>query len=166
VRNFHIDSTPDSSRLQLARLFATCKNDAMTGRCRVRFATLAEPAPYCYPPLDFARSDLLLTTDDFRAQVRIDDRSQILLEPRDSNAQVAPKYAAMPMIVLNDVFDVGAQTAWDVVPRKPRPWRLGRFVITTNVTRISWANKPFFNSIFEWKSSAAEVPIVGSRRKP
>jgi len=57
---FIADAGGQNSRLTLASNLSTLDRDPQTGRLSQPLGTFAEPAPYCYPPIDFAHADIRL----------------------------------------------------------------------------------------------------------
>ena len=161
--NFIADARGSNSRRDLARVFEAARIDESTGRLLLKFATIAEPAPYNFPPIPFHRADVLLLPTPPGDVARSPDRDMVLIEPLDRTRSVVPAHSAPLADVIEatmpDLFDSDAAVRLaDLDWRRRPPWGLARF--NPRLTPISWANKPFHNSLFEWKARGADPPIL------
>jgi len=119
LRNFAADASSENTRLLAAEALAD-SNDPI--------AVLAEPAPYAFPPVNFARRTLWLFSSarDWvgREEVRVDISPRVLVSARDRPGPDGAEDATTPRwrpIAKHAVSDDG----WPAF-----------------LTPISWANKP------------------------
>lgn len=129
AKNFIADTGEQNSRMRLARAAAGWQQEVHTRGERAGFTTIAEPAPYCFPPINFAQSDVFLfrSVPESRNHALCD--RLVLLTPTDQ-----PSSSGIPGFQL-------PPRDLDLEPRErdifwsPFDW--------PRVTEISWANKPF-----------------------
>ncbi len=112
--NFHIDTTEHGSRIRYARCFHPRPGG---------LGVLAEPAPYCCPPLDFSRVAVSLRASVEEFERSMPPGSQALIWTSDDPSN--PRVHAL-------------LSAREIHPLKPRFW----WIPTNPHTPISWANKP------------------------
>jgi hypothetical protein len=60
LEGFMADASEKNSRVALASSLSTLDRDPQSERLSQPLGTFAEPAPYCYPPIDFAHADVRL----------------------------------------------------------------------------------------------------------
>ena len=130
LANFCIDAGGQNSRTQLAREIAAC---GQGGSPAGTVAVLAEPAPYCCPPMDFSRRQVLL-----------------LSSPEDLSAGAWRSVRALLQTV-----DRPAATTDGLEPAFGRVWPAQGW---PPPTPISWANKPFRVSRMRGMSSDPVSP--------
>ena len=119
LANFRVDATDDNSRTRLARQLAE-RLDAASSRSEAPLLGVpSEPAPYCCPPLDFARRRLLWVGSHDALERYAGRRPWLLIQPVDSTPPAPDEALQVPF----------RETGW---------W--GRLL---RETPISWANKPF-----------------------
>jgi hypothetical protein len=116
--NFVADAGERSTRILAARTLAS--QDGPIG-------LLAEPAPYCCPPLDFAAREVWLFAS-------VEDWAQRLAEASPSEAARSPHVlvATQDRPVLKQLTGA-AENGWELLPSGDRQPPL---------SPISWANKP------------------------
>jgi len=163
LQGFHLDSTDRGSRRNLARFCTSLARDASTGRILAPLVTFAEPAPYCFPPIDFAHADLRLAPASTFVGVNADPDG-FALSPVESAEGVCPKYAevrASSPILRLPWFVEDASPLLDVDSTWRRREGLGGSWVGSVLRRetpISWANKPFFDSVFQRLTTERAVP--------
>lgn len=116
LSNFRADAMGNGSRIALARLIQEESRLAAEEGTSLEIAVLRDPAPYCFPPIHFAETQVVLypSLEQFRTVTR--PGRAILLEPVD-----------VPMPPDPPELSSRYESAF---PSSP-------------VTPISWANKPF-----------------------
>jgi hypothetical protein len=121
MRNFIVDATMDNSRTRVLDLFRRPMHSdfgAPQG-----FAVSADPAPYNFPPKNFAWTNVLLVRDVRETRKYPDDLDFVRVAPVD-------EFQSGPQLEDSN-FDY---FQW-VVGDPPWKWMAN--------TQISWANKPF-----------------------
>ncbi|MFQ5413744.1 MAG: glycosyltransferase family 39 protein [Phycisphaerae bacterium] len=128
VWNLHVDATPANSRTVCANLIASASQGSAPGAVGV----YSEPAPYCCPPMNFARRDVFLLPEH-----SIPSRAT---HPSAVAPRSTERRRAGTTIRVLDTLD---PNAWRTrtLPRESTPRRALRIRLPT--TPISWANKPF-----------------------
>jgi len=170
LNGFIMDAGDQGSRLNLARFCRYLSREAPTTRITTPLATFAEPAPYCYPPIDFAHADLrLVSTTSYLGFGA--DRDAFAFSPVENAEWMFPKYAETPAFapILRTARFVDDPSWSTMMLRLDSTWRtaLGDFdqfgyrwrrSIARHETSISWANKPFFDSVLHYLTSRQVVP--------
>ncbi len=132
LANFRVDTTLDNWRTHSAKALQAFGLDPETNRSMAKIAVLADPAPYGCPPVNFARTDVVLLPGlGPSAQVRRDAR-MFLVRPVDRSGSDAAGKANWAKTLTRSFLSqlTGIRGSND------RPvWPFD--------TPISWANKPF-----------------------
>lgn len=81
---FLSDASDNNTRINLAKSLAAIPQEAKNTRIPKKLATYAEPAPYCFPPVDFAHVDVRLLPLPKRAPLRCSP-SEVTLAPLDTS---------------------------------------------------------------------------------
>ncbi|MFQ5495352.1 MAG: glycosyltransferase family 39 protein, partial [Phycisphaerae bacterium] len=129
-RNFSIDATPDNSRTRVLRFMrSAARGDSARAGC-VRFVVKSEPAPYCCPPLNFARNDVLLAAKPAEVMRHPPSGLVVAVYPVD---HLERQRSGLPTMTDRYVVWTSALE------------RFNRWGVRTGIpeTPISWANKPF-----------------------
>jgi hypothetical protein len=170
LNDFILDAGDQGSRLNLARFCSHLSRDASTLRITTPLATFAEPAPYCYPPIDFAHADLhLVSAASYTGHV---DREAFAFTPVENADSMFPKYAEIPAFapifrtarfVDNPAWStmlLHVDSAWRTMPTDSNTlayrWRRA---VAQRETPISWANKPFYDSVLHYLTRQQVVPL-------
>lgn len=129
AQNFIADAGAQNSRMRLAHVAGSWQKEVRERDERPGFAVLAEPAPYCFPPIDFAQSDVLF----FRSE-------------RD--AHLHPLHDRLVFLKATDRPNPSGIAGFQLPPRDLDPMSQERETLWPPfggrcVTEISWANKPF-----------------------
>jgi hypothetical protein len=171
LNGFIIDAGNQGSRLNLARFCRYLSREAPTMRITTPLATFAEPAPYCYPPIDFAHVDLRLVSTTSYLGIGA-DREAFAFSPVENTEWMFPKYAEAPAFapILRTARFVDDPSWSTMMLRLDSTWRTApgdfdqfgyrwRRSIARRETSISWANKPFFDSVLHYLTSREVVPL-------
>ena len=169
VQGFALDAGQRNSRLNLARFCTEFSRDTNTGRIAPTIGTFAEPAPYCFPPIDFAHTKLqLIPIEDCIGLNGCKGDVQVFA-PLDGVDPLLPKYAEnrfIAPILASPMF--GRDLRSDPILLKTGPgWRPQTPAIRpifsvrerTANTPMSWANKPFYDSVFFNLTSREAIPL-------
>ncbi len=126
--NFHLDSIGQGSRQQLASAI----DKSRSGRSSIDLATTAEPGPYCFPPINFSKTNLWLVENHRVLSFAKNVPSQTigLIGTADNWTEVSVDALEIDEALPHAVFN---ETSWS-----PQDW------LTKIDTPISWANKPFY----------------------
>ena len=138
LANFQADATEKASRIQMHGVGSL--EQPSPGRDQtspVKLATLAEPAPYCFPPIDFSRIDVLLfrSREQFAAH---DTHHEIYLLETVDGIQEAPVGDRLPGWGVARFHE--SQGLADLLPQSVRDR------LSLGETPISWANKSFLHA--------------------
>jgi hypothetical protein len=134
LTNFHIDTTMENWRTASAQFVGPFQIVPETGRLRVRVAVLADPAPYGCPPLNFARTDVLLMPGLEQGIAAAGDEPTMLVRPVDRFPRSSLNKLLAMKLLTRDPLGRPGRTSPGSVPRPPR--------FRPIATPISWANKP------------------------
>jgi hypothetical protein len=169
IQGFALDAGQRNSRLNLARFCTEFSRNAVTKRIIPALVSFAEPAPYCFPPINFARTKLQLIPIEDCMGLKGCTGDVYVFAPLDGSDPLLPKYAEnrfMAPILASPMF--GRDLRNDPLLLETGPgWRHQTPTInpffdvrkrTTN-TPMSWANKPFFDSVFFTLTSREAVPL-------
>lgn len=132
LHNFRADTTSAGSRLALA---AMIQEELRSSAGPLRIALIAEPAPYSCPPLDFARSNVVLLQSPDQLETLTPVLDSYYLETvgdrREFVRSQAPRFSHKPLDELGEgpVMVIGG-------------WRRASWYPAGD-TPISWANKSF-----------------------
>ena len=135
LQNFVADIGEENSRMRIAEVASRWTQDVLARGERPAFAVRAEPAPYCFPPIDFARADVALPrSPEGRKQIS-SEQKWISLGTTDKTRRSAPRSEGSS----------GLLPRGDLDPRKVC-WRDSRLSTlgSRRETEISWSNKPFY----------------------
>lgn len=128
--NFLADAGANNSRLRLAEVVRRWMDDEVARGERARFFVSADPAPYSFPPINFARADVFLEPPIGRPSAGAIGPRGVRIRPVDKPARWTWQREA-------------ASASSDSSPQTQRGrggWRPSECLTTTP---ISWANKPF-----------------------
>ncbi len=169
LHGFASDAMGNGTRMNLARLCGFLSRESSTQRITTPLATFAEPAPYCFPPIDFAHADLRLVSASSYLSLGV-DQSAFAFAPVEDAKFMFPKYAevrAFAPIFRTSRFVpdptlssnlLGIDPAWRSIPTRldAFAWRAR---LASRETAISWANKPFFDSVLHYLTTRQSVPL-------
>ena len=170
LQGFVDDSEARGSRNNIAEFFDCLRRDEATGRILTPLGTLAEPAPYCFPPMDFAHLDLsLVPVGECVGSSAKEER--LVVAPLERSGALRPKLAnvrfALAEAWKNDRrFDERLANSL-VFKNTDSVWRFHHGALGFDRLRrlmdqdtpISLANKPFFDSLHHDLDDASAIPL-------
>ena len=169
VQGFALDAGPRNSRLNLAQFCTEFSRDADTKRIIPTIGSFAEPAPYCFPPIDFAHSKLQLIPIEVGIGLKGLSGEAQVFAPLDGGDALFPKYAEdrlMSPILASPMFGrdlrgdpILLETGPDWRPQTPAISPVFSAQKQTANTPMSWANKPFYDSVFFNLTSREAIPL-------
>ncbi|UCE59537.1 MAG: glycosyltransferase family 39 protein [Phycisphaerales bacterium] len=117
LRNFQLDTTDKGSRMMLASYLAQTMEDSPEGRSVMKLATSAEPAPYCCPPLDFSRAEVVLVHKRPQTASLSSSDEHFFFEPVDEPTPSVVRFLQTPSRVTpiswaNKPFHTGRSKVW------------------------------------------------------
>lgn len=128
--NFRADAGSTNSRLRLAEAARRWLDECAQRGERARFVVAADPAPYSFPPINFARADVVIEPPNNQPMAGAAQAQGVRLVPADAPDSPAGQHNAPP-----ESFDLRSEPR----RRSLEWWPCRRLTITP----ISWANKPF-----------------------
>ncbi len=153
LAGFVADTSDQNSRMNLAEFCTHLRRDPETGEILVPLVTFAEPAPYCFPPIDFARASVSLEPITLYREP-VDPLAIAPLEDPWSGESKRIAFGDFPTEVRARFSDHGGLVR--LLESVDSGWRPSAGAADTP---ISWANKPFYDSIFGYLRDRDQVPL-------
>lgn len=140
LQNFIADTGEENSRLRIAEVASRWTKELYARGERPAFAVSREPAPYCFPPIDFAKVDIALYRVPEGWRRLFEENRWVFLDPSDRPRgpyfgfnhprHAGPVWMLRPPEHLDPEGISQRDSVWDDIGSR-------------RITEISWANKPF-----------------------
>ncbi|UCF33814.1 MAG: glycosyltransferase family 39 protein [Phycisphaerales bacterium] len=153
LRNFALDRSPRGTRIRAAETIAKFIEDAQRDGVRPAIAVAAEPGPYCCPPMDFRKVDLVL-------------HPGIQNPARQHPGGLPDLPLVRPVDLCIERSDGGPAAPGDPMAVKSEDSCFRRLGLRLGETPISWANKPIEITGLTYAPAVEESPSPTPGEQP